>query len=49
MKAIASQPEFAGYEYITGAFPDIGGVISGLMKIKTMCKMVGTWNPQEMV
>lgn len=47
IRDIARQPEFAGYEYMAGAFPGIGGVISGMMKIKTMCKMVGTWNPQD--
>ena len=48
IKTIVNQPEFAGYEYIAGAFPGIGGIISGGLKLKIMCKMVGTWNAQSM-
>ena len=48
IKTIVNRPEFAGYEYMAGAFPGIGGIISGGLKLKTMCKMVGTWNAQSM-
>ena len=37
IKTIVNQPEFAGYEYMAGAFPGIGGIISGGLKLKTMC------------
>ena len=37
IKTIVNWPEFAGYEYMAGAFPGIGGIISGGLKLKTMC------------
>ena len=45
---IVSQPEFQGYEYMTGKFPGIGGVFSGMLKLSTMCRIVGTWNADSM-
>lgn len=45
---ITSRPEFKDYAYMTGAFPGIGGVISGMLKLSTMCKMVGTWDAPTM-
>ena len=44
---ITSQPEFQGYAYMTGKFPGIGGVFSGMMKLSTMAKIVG-WTAQSM-
>ena len=44
---ITGAPEFRGREYMTGRFAGIGGVFSGLMKVKTLAKMVG-WNAESM-
>ena len=46
--AIVGQPEFKGREYMTGKFPGIGGVFTGLMPLKTLARLVGTWNPHSM-
>lgn len=45
---IVGMPEFRGHEYMTGKFPGIGGVFTGFLELRTMAKMVGTWNPDSM-
>ena len=47
IRDMVHQPEFAGYEYMVNGFPHMGGKLSDAMDIRTVCRMLGAWNPQD--
>ncbi|MBQ9153778.1 MAG: alpha/beta hydrolase [Solobacterium sp.] len=47
LNEIYQNPLLKKRAYMLGRFPGFGGIMSSQMKIRTLCNMVKTWNPES--